>query len=222
MTLYGTVSVGKNASLTMFETGNTLTIAGKLQGLGTVNSRIATTSGSTIAPGVVGISVYDGSYNKTTVTDTNIGTLTFTRNLALGSGTMLEIEAASLTNYDKIALKITDPNYSNALSLDGVTISLLFDKDFDFSQFQYQNEYFSEIITGAELSGTPTLVYDAEVFKQAYDTAFLVANHKSGKLVLTRGRPAALPEPASWLLLAAGVFFGSFCVKRRFQKHEYA
>ncbi|MDO4576318.1 MAG: hypothetical protein Q4D98_14015 [Planctomycetia bacterium] len=187
-TLRGIVSLN-GGDLKINSTVPNLVFTNTLMGTGTDNFASTFTSGATIAPG----DSLDADHAITKGT----GVLTFTQGLTLEAGSTLQMDMFSLESYDKIILMGNDLS----VNLDGVTVDLNFLDNFDASGLEMFDTF--DLLTGAELSGTPTLSYDINALLNAgaYDGARFMLTVNNGTLQLLAVNGAYVPEPASWLLL---------------------
>lgn len=197
-----------------FASSNTLNIYGELQGRGTVNAAVVMQNDSKLNPGVVGVSQYDlTSYEKSAVADQPVGTLTITGPLTMQDGSILNLDFASTTNYDKIQA-------TGNLSLDGVQVNIDFLDGFNASDIKVGDTF--EFIS---TTGTDTSVDIQDILAPTYDSAVIADMYYGAQfdLVSTATGLALratvdgnmVPEPATWALLVFGFGAGVVVFRKK-------
>ncbi|MDO4569405.1 MAG: PEP-CTERM sorting domain-containing protein [Planctomycetia bacterium] len=180
-------------------TNFTHSFGGTLEGTGTLELTAKMLAGSHLAPGSVGTTNYLGEG----ATDSPVATLTFSRGLEFEPGAMIDLDFASLADYDSVVVSASA--YSNEVDFSGVTVWLNFLDSFDATGL-VQGDTF-DLVSGIDMKDgvLPTLSYDFAALVDAYKGAqFSLISDGDALQLLATVDPAAVPEPATWVLLLVG------------------
>ncbi len=205
-TLGGVVSVNG----TLNTNNQPITLLNKLQGTGTVQSSSVTmTNGSILAPGSIGVTNSD----RSAIADVPVGTLTITGPLTMQEGSILNIDFASTTSFDKV---LTSGN----LSLDGVKVNLDFLDGFNAGDIQVGDTFEFISTTGADslvdIQNILAPTYDSSVIADMYYGAqFDLVSTATGLALRASVNPTMVPEPATWIMLVFGMGAGLVAFRKK-------
>ncbi|MDO4627738.1 MAG: hypothetical protein Q4C70_01005 [Planctomycetia bacterium] len=186
-----------------------ITSHNKIQGNNaTFTLPVTMAAGSVLAPGIVDAVNFDG----TTVTDSPIGTLKFTGGLTLSPESILQLDVATISSYDKIELS----GDKNDLSLKDVTVELNFMDTFNIDEFDADDSFL--LIQGANITDMAglELLYDADLIADAYYGATLDFALNAGNLYAVASYDKNMvPEPGTITILLIGLTLSACQIRRK-------